>query len=512
MKNIVVCSDGTGNADIKGRGTNVFKLFEAVNLHDHEADPARCRQVAFYDDGVGTESVWFKKMIGGAVGWGLSENVRRLYADIVRVYDPGSNSSPADRIYLFGFSRGAHTVRTLAGMIARCGQLDRRKFNSEQELIDMVGIVYKLYRGRSRAWLTRLFHPAVTLKKIEEFMAKYCLGDYATPSKEVKIEFIGVWDTVDAVGFPVPGIADFWNNVIWQFKFKDRTLSAIVQCARHALSIDDERLTFHPTLWDESIEKKGTTPPRIEQVWFSGVHSNVGGGYPKQGMSLITLNWMMAEAENRGLRFVPSDRNAYRDRRNVHDKLYDSRAGMASIYRYRPRDIEELCHKNGTEPKINLSVLERVAQGTLGYAPANLPNDARVVATRQFPGLDEGLKTVTMKLRSIKPDMLAELESDISRRHHSNLVFFASAAAVLIAVALAWSSLAAVIATWLPDTNVIDKRMLVYAVTAAGAVAVIAILGWGIGVRASWARKRMTTVASERWKSFRLDNYKQLMD
>ena len=118
-KNIVICSDGAGNTAIKGRGTNVFKLYEAVDLEGHKTNQALTRQIAFYDDGVGTGRLRLWRLLSGALGWGLSRNVRQLYADLARTYDPG------DRIFLFGFSRGAFTVRTVAGFIATCGIVDR---------------------------------------------------------------------------------------------------------------------------------------------------------------------------------------------------------------------------------------------------------------------------------------------------------------------------------------------------------------------------------------------------
>lgn len=120
-KNIVICSDGTGNTAIKGRGTNVFKLYEAGDLEGHKTNRALTRQIAFYDDGVGTGRLRVWRLLSGALGWGLSRNVRQLYADLARTYDPG------DQIFLFGFSRGAFTVRTLAGFMATCGIVDRAR-------------------------------------------------------------------------------------------------------------------------------------------------------------------------------------------------------------------------------------------------------------------------------------------------------------------------------------------------------------------------------------------------
>jgi uncharacterized protein (DUF2235 family) len=152
-KNIVICSDGTGNTAIKGRGTNVFKLYEAVDFDGHRTDPAKIRQLGFYDDGVGTGRLKPLAAFGGAFGVGLSRNVRQLYADLARVYERG------DRIFLFGFSRGAFTVRSLSGFIAACGIVDRQHpdCTSDDELRHRVYQAYKAYRDRYRTWLMERF-------------------------------------------------------------------------------------------------------------------------------------------------------------------------------------------------------------------------------------------------------------------------------------------------------------------------------------------------------------------
>jgi hypothetical protein len=151
-----------------------------------------------------------------------------------------------------------------------------------------------------------------------------------------------------------------------------------VKRACHALSIDDERYTFHPTLWDGDSEH----PERIEQVWFAGVHTNIGGGYPKQGMSMVTLAWMMRRAEQAGLRFLPSVHNLVVELQNVNDKLYNSRSGLATYYRYKPRDLGEIHAKAGyeTPAQVHMSVIERVALGTGSYSPGNLPANLEVVS------------------------------------------------------------------------------------------------------------------------------------
>ena len=131
-------------------------------------------------------------------------------------------------------------------------------------------------------------------------------------------------------------------------------------------------------LWNEL---KTEQPERIEQVWFSGVHSNVGGGYPRQGMSLVALDWVMSKAEEHGLRFVPAERLMYRYHADVDDKMYDTRAGIGVFYRWQPRDVQLLCDANGVTPKVHRSVFERIARNTEGYAPGSLPVDAAVIST-----------------------------------------------------------------------------------------------------------------------------------
>lgn len=367
-KHIIVCSDGTGNTAIKGRGTNVFKLYESIDLHTHEHDRTLAQQVVLYDDGVGTGGIKPIKILSGAFGWGLGRNVRQLYAGIVRLYEPG------DKLFLFGFSRGAFTVRTLAGLIIGCGVLDKRKFESDEDLRWHVWLAYREYRRRYRTAIAKLVRKPYTKERRELFKQRHSVAE---ESNSYAIEFVGVWDTVDAVGLPIPGVAEFINTAIYRFKFPDRALSPRVHRACHALSIDDERQSFEPMLWDE----KGESSDRIKQVWFAGVHSNVGGGYPKQGMSIVPLYWMMAKAAESGLRFVDEDLKFYREHQNVNDKLYDSRAGLSVYYRYKPRDIAKLCQAAGTRPKVDMSVVDRIGHGIDGYAPGNIPGVSEIVNT-----------------------------------------------------------------------------------------------------------------------------------
>ncbi len=359
-KNIVICSDGTGNTASKGRGTNVFKLYEAVDLH--QPPPAE-QQVAIYDDGVGTQKLKLLKLLGGAFGWGLSRNVKELYADLSRVYKPN------DRIFLFGFSRGAFTVRTLADFICSRGLLDPSKCDDDADFLKQVRRAYSNNRNKYWSVLGWLF------KGIKWLFGLGTVKEEAF--REVaSIRFIGVWDTVDAVGLPSDAATKFLN-LLYKFTFNTPTLNKKVGKACHALAIDDERGTFSPVMWDEKNQGD-----RIEQVWFSGVHSNVGGGYPIQGMSLVSLDWMMARAGTAGLKFLGHDWELYKTHRNVHDKLYDSRSGLAVYYRYWPRNIKEIYGKdNNITPKIHISTVARISQATEGYFPGNLPGALKIVST-----------------------------------------------------------------------------------------------------------------------------------
>ena len=401
-KAIVLCSDGTGNSTVKDRGTNVFRLYEALDLHGHERDASKPRQVAFYDDGVGTQSNPIARALGGAFGFGLARNVRELYADLCGVWEPG------DRIYLFGFSRGAYTVRFLAALIASCGivRIDASKCGekSHAELLAAVKHSFGTFRGLFRRFRKTLSKSEVE-KRIdrlnEEGQGRGWRFDAA------KIEFVGVWDTVDAYGFPWDGLADFWNYAVFPFRFPEFGLAADIGQGCQAIALDDERRSFSPVLWDEREEAPNAgAPSRLEQVWFAGVHSNVGGGYPKQGLALESLCWMIDRAERAGLRFVATETRYFLERRDPADKLYDSRAGAAVYYAYQPRDVAMLSGSRlsaGARPKVHLSVVERIALRADGYAPLGLPKSVEIVQTTPPNAAQQAI--------------LGEIEQEIAKAH-----------------------------------------------------------------------------------------------
>ncbi len=392
-KNIVLCSDGTGNAGGKKNGTNVWRLYLAVDTaNDVEGET---RQIAFHDDGVGSEDYKLLKAVGGAMGYGLSRNIRQLYTSLVRSYNPG------DQIFLFGFSRGAYTVRSLAGFIHHCGILRRNSYPTRRHVETAIEDLYRVYRRTD--WTETDKDQRTALLE----------GFSRHDDADVRITFLGVWDTVDAIGVPVDEMRD-WLRWLPPLKQHEHDLNSSIDYAYHALAIDDARQTFHPNMFDEAKAREDAT---VEQVWFSGVHSNVGGSYPKDQMALVALDWMMEKAETldaiskgrrNALRFTESLRKQYHKGANVDGKLYDSRAGLAAYYRFKPRNIVQLSAgklgraadraANGgrnTLPVIHQSAFARVRHRTGGYAPFNLPPKCLIDPCDDEDNENEGLHDAT---------------------------------------------------------------------------------------------------------------------
>ncbi|MEH6434054.1 DUF2235 domain-containing protein [Massilia sp. DD77] len=376
MRKLVLFSDGTGNSSAKAEKTNVWRMFQAL-------DQGAGDQVAKYDDGVGTSPVRLLAMIGGAFGWGLKRNVLDLYKFLCREYHEG------DRIYGFGFSRGAFTIRVLASLVASLGLVDYR---SEEELDRRARIIYRLYRNQcfpavkgSPVWVFRLVRNA--LIRLFQRVTGSMLDKDIPRRTGIPIEFLGLWDTVSAYGMPVEEFKPAVHWLVWPMYFDDLVLAPSVQHAYHALSLDDERTTFHPLVWDESAERRmeadgDIMPGRMQQVWFSGVHANVGGGYPEDQLSLISLEWMMQNAMRHELRLIQHFVDLTRASMSPYARLYDSRAGLHTLYRYTPRQIrmfEDLA-KNKILPVIHWSVILRLADATDRYAPVTLPTSFEVLA------------------------------------------------------------------------------------------------------------------------------------
>jgi uncharacterized protein (DUF2235 family) len=373
--------------------TNAFRLFKALSLTEPATAARAIPQIAIFDDGIGTGHFNLFRIAGGITGLAFGHSVKRLYKELVRVYSPG------DEIFMFGEGRGAFTVRTLAGLIAACGlvnpaRLEQKTFKGLERAVDDA---YHAYRKGFRPGLWKLFGDP-KLDAAREFRKRVAFD------MDVKIRFLGVWDTVDAVGLPF-WIGDFINLTLYRFKFTDLRLTPIVERACQALAIDDERESFQPLLWEQEPEDAA----RIEQVWFAGGHSNVCGGTPRQGMSLVALDWIMAYAERAGLRFNPIARRRISEHVNVDDKLYDPRAGLGSFYRWKIRDIARLCARHRVPVKVHLSVLERIAHATDDYAPGNIPGNAEVVVTDtadtdKAPQLMRSYATTRLRLRACREE------------------------------------------------------------------------------------------------------------
>lgn len=363
-KNIILCADGTGNARGRTHGTNVGRLFKAV-------DPNKGKQVAVYDDGVGTHRVKALKLIGGVFGWGLKANVIDLYEALCRRYEPG------DRIYIFGFSRGAYTARLLAGLVCTCGVIKvQRSADGDgvakgKPLETAAEEAYGSYR-KNRRW-----NGETSSSPAERFRKTYSVDKDAAHDahdQRIHVRFVGVWDTVGAVGLPIDEMAESLDAVA-NFIFSDKVLSPLVDKGCHAIAIDDQRHTFHPEMWqqDDTIAADGRE--RTEQVWFAGMHSNVGGGYPKDELAYVPLVWMMKRAAANGMTFDETVFEDYRRQANPIGRMYNSRAGLAMGYRYNPRNMEDIRRAAGIDTiKIHASVADRLFSGFAAYGPANFPS------------------------------------------------------------------------------------------------------------------------------------------
>ena len=392
-KNIAVFADGTGNSSAKLFKTNVWRAYQVLDIR--EPPPGgRLRQTGYYHDGVGTSSFRPLALIGGMFGWGLKRSVLDLYKFICRNYEPN------DHLYLFGFSRGAFTVRVLAGFIAQEGLVAD---TGNQDLETYAKDAYRSYR--------RLCYPAnMLVRSLRNFRDFFIRGGRKAGGHRVytlakennrhpKIEFIGVWDTVSAYGLPIAELTRGVDKWVWPLSMPGYQLSHEVKTARHALALDDERDTFHPLLWDERHEQD---PDRIKQVWFAGVHSDVGGGYPDDSLAYVPLDWMLGEAANAGLHFLPTATAEISRIANYAGQLHDSRRGLGGYYRYQPRKISARIdppdqttllmqdpHARSTarlcRVYIHQSVMKRIEMGTDRYAPIVLPGDYRIIPPSNPP-------------------------------------------------------------------------------------------------------------------------------
>jgi uncharacterized protein (DUF2235 family) len=390
-RRIVLLSDGTGNSSANFWRTNVWRTFSSLDLTNDA-------QVACYDDGVGTSSFKPLAMLGGALGIGLRSNVINLYKFACRNY-----RTQGDEIFGFGFSRGAFTIRVTIGLILDQGLIAATNM-SDSELDRQAKRAYRAYHKRH-------FHTNwyLMLQGLKKLCGKQPSSptSFSIPAGRIKpvIRFLGLWDTVAAYGLPINEMTRGVSQWIWPLELPSHTLHPDVKRACHALSLDDERTTFHPVLWNERNQPppppgqtRYTLNEKLSQVWFAGVHANVGGGYPDDSLAQIPLYWIIEEARACGLAFKASDPAAVAEIKQAQDKdgrLYDSRAGTGSYYRYGPRRLSRLCYQafswaTGDEvyverPKIHETVLRRIKNHAHVYAPIGIPHEYDVVSPEVAP-------------------------------------------------------------------------------------------------------------------------------
>jgi uncharacterized protein (DUF2235 family) len=412
MKNIVICCDGTGN-EINENISNVLKLYRCLR----KTDKTTPHQAVFYEPGVGTlaqPDTWhrfkanFNLVLGLATGYGLDDDVLSAYCFLVHNYQEG------DRIFLFGFSRGAYTVRVLAGLIHKIGLVSPEQVN----LAGSGLIAYKQYSsdnpkaGSGTAPVRETADedgpiPADRFDLAAQFAR-------ITSTRWPTIHFVGVWDTVASV--IVPRRDRFF--VIFSMEELAYTLqNPSVRIFRQAMAMDERRCMFRLYKWDDPQTFKPVrfndahaAPQDIKQVWFAGVHSDVGGGYPEKesGLSKYPLLWMIEEAIAAGLSLNPRTVNqlAWGVQRksspfsyvapDIRGKLHDSMTAGWRLLEFIPkratykewpaRKVRFGCYIPDAEPRfipdgahVHESVLMRIAEMP-DYRPVNLPGSYERVA------------------------------------------------------------------------------------------------------------------------------------
>ncbi len=331
-KNIVIFSDGTGQIGGKNYNTNVYKLFNMV-------EDRTKRQVAFYDPGLGTD---WHRITGNVFGRGFSKNLMDCYHFIFQ------NFEAEDEVYLFGFSRGAATVRSLSGFIHLFGILPKCR----EDLLREAFQIYQITNEDKRKDAAEAF--------IARNHTMWC-----------KIKFLGVWDTVAALGLPTKILSVFFDKV-FPSRFHSFKLSDSVTYARQALSIDDERKTFHPILWDPL--EKSDSEDRMKQVWFCGVHTDVGGGYKEVELSNIALRWMVQEATAKGLLLYKEGACYKKYKQEIEDAngvMHNEQSGFpGTMFKRMQRSWDVSKHGN---PCIHASVKARTKNNSNQDTPTYTP-------------------------------------------------------------------------------------------------------------------------------------------
>lgn len=337
MKRIAIFCDGTWNTPDKSENgkhcqTNVVKMANALQPFSGDGKV----QLLYYDTGIGSEGDLLERVYDGATGTGISGKILQAYRFIIYNYEPG------DELFFFGFSRGAFTVRSICGLIRNSGIL-------KIENSDLMQRAYSIYRSRK---------PEFQPREVEATLFRKTFAVEET----TLIKFVGVWDTVGALGNPL-FLHGFLSR---QNQFHDTDLSSRICNAFHALAIDEKRKDFEATLWHQQPDSMDQV---LEQVWFPGVHSDVGGGYPENetGLSDIALKWMLGKAESLNLNFDSLAINP-----NPMEAMHETYAGFYTLQEknIRPIGISD-SKKRNTNESLHPSAVERY-QNDKNYRPQNL--------------------------------------------------------------------------------------------------------------------------------------------
>jgi uncharacterized protein (DUF2235 family) len=326
-KKLVVFLDGTANDE--GSHTNIAQLHNLVVLQSrHDIRTS-------YIKGVGTDG----KVIGMVTGWGIGHDIREAYLFLTENY----NKERGDEVYVFGFSRGAYAARILSALIHVAGIQDTSDIKGKNKKYKYIERVYEAYKGEKTL--------AQRKKDVSEVIGHYPVSQ--------EIEFLGLWDTVEALGLP-----DFEEN--WKVpnaRYEDQLCN--INSAAHALSVDDNRARiFTPILLTNSQLinecKEKNIDDVVDEVWFSGAHADVGGGYLDTNISGISLNWMLNKISEYDI--VPPGSAVYADYKDLTHNPESGAWGL--IYRKRNRDLYSYAQNNGhnNKLKVHKSVMDRLEE------------------------------------------------------------------------------------------------------------------------------------------------------
>ena len=353
-KKLIVCFDGTWNTPSQEDNgvpapTNVYKIYRALADEDNGV-----AQEKYYHTGVGTEGGKLSKILDGAFGSSLGEHIESAYYWLADHYKAG------DSIFMFGFSRGAFTVRSLGGMLAG-GLLDLSKVDkrtAKHEKVDIVSKLSRKQRSRGRWKAVKAAYAAYRRKgqHLLRFQSDYkgCFFHQADP---VPIDFLGVWDTVGAAG--IPDDAELLNALFdrkRKWEFHDKSLGKHVKVGRHAMALDEIRASFTVTRWSNLARHADAV-----EKWFPGVHSDVGGGYEDSGLSDGALEWMISEAKKAGLAFSDVSGQIHPNPLGV---IHNSYKGVFQALRSRPRNVPAIIQGN---KELHDTVLIRQSANLIKY-------------------------------------------------------------------------------------------------------------------------------------------------